>query len=101
MKSGGGEGPNGLKKVKMDALSNPIIAPSFLLIINPDKKIIIVKTSRLGMNANKYPKTIDKAVNTAINEIEKGERRVALLSSQTELLIFSVSIFSASLSIEI
>jgi len=96
MKSGGGEGPNGLKKVKMEALSNPIIAPSFLLIIKPDKKIIKVKTSILEMYANVYPKTIAKAVNVAISEIRK-----VFLSSQTELLIFSVSIFSMLLSIEI
>jgi hypothetical protein len=84
-----------------DALDNPIIAPSFLLIIKPDRKIIKVKTSILGMNASKYPKTTDKAVNIAINEIDKGERRVALLSNHSELLIFSVSIFSSLLSITI
>jgi hypothetical protein len=96
MKSGGGEGPNGLKKVKMDALSNPIIAPSFLFIIKPDKKIINVKTSILGIYANVYPKTIAKAVNVPISEIRKD-----FLSNHTELLTFSVSIFSALLSITI
>jgi len=100
MNNGREEGPNGLKKVKMNALENPIIAPSSLLIINPDKKMIIVKTSILGIYANRYPKTIDKAVNIAINEIDKGERKV-LLSNHAELLNFSVSIFSAFLSTKI
>jgi hypothetical protein len=86
------EVPSKLKNVKINPLNNPIIAPSFLLIINPAKKIVIVKTSILGMYANVYPKTIAKAVNVAIRAI-----RNVFLSNQTELVTLSVSIFSALL----
>ena len=64
--------------------------------IKPDKNIIRVNNSIFGRYANRYPKTIAKAVNVPISAIRK-----VFLSNQTELLIFSVSIFSALLSIAI
>ena len=55
----------------MVELNNPTMAPSFLFITKPAKKIIRVKISMLGIYANIYPKTTAKAENVPINAIRK------------------------------
>jgi len=86
------EVPSRLKKQKINELKSPIIIPSLLPKIKPDKNIIRVNNSIFGRNDSKYPKTIAKAVNVPISEIRRD-----FFSNQTELLTLSVSIFSALL----